>query len=335
MSAKSANAFIAFLMIFYYWFRGIVLFFVPKPLRFKSIDGQLAVITGGGSGLGRALALRFARRGANIIVWDVNESGLRETVRLVQEDSPGVKVYHQVVDVTDRTKVYQTARDIQQSIGRVDIVVNNAGIVNGRPLMDIPDDRIELTIRVNAVSHFWTVKAFLPDMIERNSGHFVSIASVAGQIGTVKLTDYCASKHAAIGFEESLRMELLSAGLTDIRSTVVLPYFMNTGMFHGFKSSILPALDYELVADSVVSGVLCNDEYVVVPKICYTLNTLKTLMPVRAYYKLYEVMGGYQAMEDFTGRDGLTAADTTAKHTNSNNNSINNNNNNNQRQKVN
>jgi all-trans-retinol dehydrogenase (NAD+) len=134
----------------------------------------------------------------------------------------------------------------------------------------------------------------------------VLIASVAGQAGTCQLTDYCSSKFAAVGFEESLRLELLNANMTGIKSTIVMPYFINTGMFDGFKSPILPALQPDVVADEIISGVLSEAEHVVVPKILYVINTLKTMLPTKAYYKLYEALGGFEVMSDFTGRQNTT-----------------------------
>ncbi|PRD29453.1 UNVERIFIED_CONTAM: Short-chain dehydrogenase/reductase family 16C member 6 [Trichonephila clavipes] len=83
---------------------------------------------------------------------------------------------------------------------------------------------------------FETCKAFLPDMMAENKGHIVSIASLAGIAGATRLTDYCASKFAAVGFEESLRLELYDEGYTGIHSTVVCPFFINTGMFDGANS---------------------------------------------------------------------------------------------------
>ena len=86
-------------------------------------------------------------------------------------------------------------------MGLVDILINNAGIVSGQSLLEIEDEKIEATFGVNTLSLFWTAKAFLPAMVERNHGHIVTIASSAGLVGVSKLTDYCASKWAAVGFE--------------------------------------------------------------------------------------------------------------------------------------
>src|SRR5258708_7743689 len=95
------NPLLAIVLIIYYWLKGIVLFFIPRSIRSKSVEGETVLITGGGSGLGRALAIKFAKLGANIVVWDINEKGLEETVKLVEKE--GVKkVRSYKCDITDR-----------------------------------------------------------------------------------------------------------------------------------------------------------------------------------------------------------------------------------------
>ena len=93
-------------------------------------------------------------------------------------------------------------------MGHVSILVNNDGIVSGTALLDTPDSKIIRTFDVNILAHFWTLKAFLPAMISRQDGHIVNVASLAGHSGINKLVDYCASKFAAVGLDESLRVEL-------------------------------------------------------------------------------------------------------------------------------
>ena len=93
-------------------------------------------------------------------------------------------------------------------MGHVSILVNNAGIVSGTALLDTPDSKIIRTFDVNILAHFWTLKAFLPAMISQKDGHIVNVASLAGHSGTHKLVDYCASKFAAVGLDEALRVEL-------------------------------------------------------------------------------------------------------------------------------
>jgi all-trans-retinol dehydrogenase (NAD+) len=143
-------------------------------------------------------------------------------------------------------------------------------------------------------------------MMATNKGHIVSIASVAGLSGSVRLSDYCASKFAAVGFEESLRLELQCDGYNGIHSTVVCPFFINTGMFAGVKSrsylinktiislsvtivlnsifihySIIPIMEPEFVADEIMAAVLTNQEVLIIPKMFYTLITLKTYVKIK------------------------------------------------------
>merc|ERR1712142_1260025 len=128
----------------------------------------------------------------------------------------------------------------KEEVGPVTILVNNAGIVSGTSVLDTPDSKIVKTFEVNILAHFWTIKAFLPDMIKHKLGH----------IGTNKLVDYCSSKFAAVGLDEAFRVELFVQGHSDyIKTTVVCPYYISTGMFAGVQSKIIPILVPEFVAD--------------------------------------------------------------------------------------
>ncbi len=173
------------------------MFFIPLKYYSKSVENSVILITGAGSGVGKALALGFAKRGAVVVVWDINKSGLEDTVDLVKEINGTIFSY--LVDITDKNLVYRTASKVREEVGIVNILINNAGIVSGKDFLQIPDEKIIQTFNVNVISHFWLIKAFLPDMIERNSGHLVSTASIAGLVGVSGLTDYCASKFATMG----------------------------------------------------------------------------------------------------------------------------------------
>ena len=163
--------------------------------------------------------------GATIVAWDINDASLAKTKKLVEQ--AGSKCFTYNVDVTDRAKVYETASLVKLDVGMVYMLINNAGIVIGehcfreilrcfqvilsyeetetkcltnigKDLLQLEDEEILATMNVNAISHFWTIKAFLPDMILRDNGHIVTIASLAGKVGVNKLTDYCASKVSAV-----------------------------------------------------------------------------------------------------------------------------------------
>lgn len=185
----------------WYMLKAIFLWFVPKCLRFKDVTNDIVLITGGASGLGRLMAIKFAKLGSRVIIWDMNLAGLEETAKMIEElrskrENVGKCHYYQV-DISQRTNVYAAAERVKQEIGTVTILVNNAGVVTGRRFLDLTDDQITKTFDVNILAHFWILRAFLPGMMEKNHGHIVSVASIAGLVGAYQLTDYCASKFAA------------------------------------------------------------------------------------------------------------------------------------------
>ncbi|CAH1168111.1 unnamed protein product [Phyllotreta striolata] len=244
----------------------------------KRISGDVALVTGGGGGLGRLLALRLAKLGATVVLWDVNIKGVDETVGLVK--GIGGKAYGYRCDLADKEDVYRVAKKTQQEVGDVTILINNAGVVSGLPLLSTPDNLIKRTFDVNIIAHFWTAKAFLPKMIENDRGHIITIASLAGHLGVNKLVDYCASKYAAVGFDESLKAELDSQGVRGVKTTVVCPYFIQqTGMFDNVSSKFLPKLKANDVADRTIEALLYEEDVVILPGYLKALLMLKPIMP--------------------------------------------------------
>lgn len=118
-------------------------------------------------------------------------------------------------------------------------------------------------------------KEFMPNMLEKNHGHIVTVASMAGHFGTAGLCDYCASKFAVVGFDESLRNELERMKKTGVKTTVVCPYYIKTGMFDGVKSNMIPLLKPEYVADKIVEAVLTDQKVLMLPRIMYLISALK------------------------------------------------------------
>ncbi|KAL3889778.1 hypothetical protein ACJMK2_002106 [Sinanodonta woodiana] len=294
---------ITFILCLYYQIVAIIKAFLPTSVQGKSINGETVLITGAGSGIGRCMAIRFAKLGARLVLWDINEAGNKETAAKVAEAGATVKTY--TVDLCNRADVYRVAERVKKEVGDVDILVNNAGIVTGRKFLDCPDDMIQKTMDVNIMAHYWTVKAFLPGMIERDHGHIVSIASSAGLVGVTGLADYCASKHAAVGFDESMRFELYSMGKRGVNTTVVCPYFINTGMFEGVKTRfpyLLPILEQDYVADMIVDAVLCNQHILLLPRILYFIMALKWVLPTHCQFLLADLMGINHFMDTFRGR---------------------------------
>ncbi|MHC4402824.1 MAG: SDR family oxidoreductase [Planctomycetota bacterium] len=243
----------------------------------SEIAGSNILITGGAGGIGRLTALKLAKRGGNVIVWDVDADGLARVVDELasQAARPG---HGYVCNVADRRCVYDAAAKVRREVGPVDILINNAGVVSGKPFLDCTDDEIARTVGVNTMGLFWTTKTFLPDMIRRGRGHLVTVASAAGVIGVAGLADYCASKWAAVGFNESIRQEVRKIA-PKIRTTVACPYFVDTDMFHGVRTRfrfLLPVLKADHVAERIVGAIRRNRRRVVMPWLIKVVPLLRT-----------------------------------------------------------
>nr|XP_034175829.1 estradiol 17-beta-dehydrogenase 11 [Osmia lignaria] len=292
-------------MALIYISEALILTFIPRRYRAKSIKGEVALITGGAGGIGKLMAIKLAKLGAHVVIWDINRTGLEDTVQEIRQNGGKCSSYY--CDITKREEVYRIAKTVQIEVGPVTLLINNAGYVHGKTLWDLPDDEIERTYRVNILSHYWITKAFMRDMMKNNHGHIVTVASVAGLLGTYNCTDYSATKSAAIGYHESLFSELRAHGYDGIHATLVCPYFINTGMFHGVKPRLMPMLEPEYVAEEVVSGILVNQINVVLPGAVRYLLPLKCLLPAKLCWALmYNIIQGPQSMMMFKGREDKT-----------------------------
>ncbi|KAJ8946339.1 hypothetical protein NQ318_004229 [Aromia moschata] len=261
----------------------------------RACGGRVVLVTGGAGGVGQELVLRLAREDAKVAVWDVNEKAL-EKVKLKMENE-GHKIYTYPVDVTDRNMVYKYADIVKADLGPVDVLINNAGIVCGQTLLDIPDYMIEKTYKVNILSHYWTTKAFLPDMLKKEQGHIVTVGSLTGLLGTYRCTDYSATKHATVGFHESLLVELKTHGHDKINLTLICPYFINTGMFDGCKPKNIDMLEPRDVAKRIVTAIKREEVFVTLPGIMRYILPLKNYIPAKlGWAVMYRLIQGPQSM---------------------------------------
>jgi all-trans-retinol dehydrogenase (NAD+) len=194
---------------------------------------------------------------------------------------------------------------VKADAGEVDVLVNNAGIVSGRPLLELSDAAIERTMEVNVISHLWLARAVLPGMVQRDRGHIVCISSAAGLAGIPSLTDYCASKFAAFGFAESLRTELLHQGVHGVRTTIVCPFYIRTGMFEGVQAAhswLCPMLEPDYVVARIMQAVEQDWNVLIMPRLLYLVPLLRTLLPVRTFDWIGRTLGFASSMDSFVGR---------------------------------
>jgi all-trans-retinol dehydrogenase (NAD+) len=267
-----------------------------------TMQGATVLITGAGAGIGRLVAIEAARRGARrLVLWDLSSDRLEEVSAAVQ--SRGAEAHVYACDVSDRQGVAEVASRVLADLDAVDVVVNNAGIVSGRPLLELTEEQIERTFAVNVLALYWVTRPFLAGMVSRGRGHVVTVSSAAGLVGVARQTDYSASKHAAVGFDESLRVELARSA-PGVRTTVVCPYYVDTGMFEGVRTRVpllLPILDQHRVAERIVEAVEKDRPALIMPPLVRFLPALRVLPP-RLFDRVMDLFGVNRSMDHFTGR---------------------------------
>ncbi len=274
------------------------------------IKGTNVLITGGASGIGRIMGRICLEKGAsNLIVWDINQANIDKTEAELSDVKPaeaGVskgQIHSYIVNVSNPQAIKSAYEKVKSEVGEVDILVNCAGIVRGNNTFDkqtVQD--IDLTMDINANAPMYVALAVLPDMLRRDRGHICNIASAAGMLGVPKLSVYCASKWAVIGWTESMRVELKQAR-SHVRVTSVAPYFINTGMFDGVNSKVFPILDPEKTAAKIIRAVEVGKSFRGIPFAYHFIRIWQGLLPNFLFDFIFgKVFGVYSVMDHFTGR---------------------------------
>jgi all-trans-retinol dehydrogenase (NAD+) len=264
-----------------------------------AFDGATAVITGAGSGIGRLMAIGAARKGCEVLVWDL-DGARAESVR-AEIVAAGGKASAFAVDVTNREQVEAAAA----AAGPADILINSAGVVSGRALLEETPEAIDRTIDVNLKSLFWVTRAFLPGMCRRRLGFVTTVASAAGMLAGSKMAAYAASKAGAIAFNDSLRNELRQAD-AGVGTMAVCPFYIDTGMFAGVKTKVpalLPILEPRRVAAAVLMGIERGSKQIIMPPFVRVVPLLR-LGPVGLMDWTADLFGINESMSDFAGRAG-------------------------------
>ena len=269
------------------------------------------LITGAASGIGKIMGRMALEKGAScLIIWDINPQTIATAVSELGKIG---KVKGYIVDVSRNELVVEGYNKVVSECGEVDILINSAGIVTSNKTFDKQTaDEIVRTININTIAPMFVTRAMLPGMIARNRGHVCNIASAGGMLSNPKMSVYAASKWGAIGWADSVRIELQDMK-SDVHFTTVAPYYINTGMFDGVKSRIIPILKPEYVCKRIIRAIERNKSFRGIPFGFHFIRFWQFILPTRIFDWLFgEVMGIYHTMDNFTGRKPASAATKTA-----------------------
>ncbi|MBX7174919.1 MAG: SDR family NAD(P)-dependent oxidoreductase [Pyrinomonadaceae bacterium] len=266
---------------------------------------SVAVVTGAGSGIGQALALRFAQEGiAGIAIADLNEKGLEETFSMVEKT--GVPVSKHVIDVSKLAEIQRFADEVIAKHGYATHLVNNAGVGVLGTFQQLSLEDFEWLMNINFWGVVYGCNVFLPILLEQDSAHIVNISSVFGMIAPPEQTAYCASKFAVRGFTESLRHELQE---TNVRVSSVHPGGIKTNIARNSRIGKNTPEEYkkqgveffdkvaqtspEKAADVIVKGIKAENPRILIGADAKAINIVQRLFP-KKYLKVFELIAGHK-----------------------------------------
>lgn len=269
-----------------------------------SFKNKTVLITGAASGIGLIMGEMTLLRGAkHLVMWDVDSKALNKTS--LELRNKGFSVSTNVVDVRNKDLVSKTSDSVLDEFGNIDVLINNAGIVVGKSFAEHSYEDIENTFAVNALGIMYVARAFLPSMIKNDFGRIVNIASAAGLTPNPGMTVYAASKWAAVGWSDSLRVEL-EQNHRSVKVLTVMPSYINTGMFDGVKAPLLiPLLDPYKISTKILDSVEKDKIYLREPFIIKLSPFIRGILPARIYdFIAGKVLKVYSSMDTFKGRNG-------------------------------
>lgn len=200
----------------------------------KLLQDKVAIITGAGRGIGKAIAQKYAEQGASVAITDLNIG--EEVLSFVKElEALGVKAKAYKSNAADYNDAHELVKEVVADFGRIDVLINNAGITRDGLMMRMTEEQWDLVINVNLKSAFNMIHAVTPVMMKQKSGSIVNMASVVGVNGNAGQANYSASKAGMIGLAKSIAKELGSRG---VRANAIAPGFIITDMTHALSEDV-------------------------------------------------------------------------------------------------
>ncbi len=274
-----------------------------------NLKGKKAIVTGGAMGIGLAVCRRLVKEGCEVTIWDLAEKDLAAAAAELKE--MGGRVFAWVCDVSDKDRVRELAIQATKDMGRVDILINNAGYVRNGMFWEQPVENAVKQMDVNVNALFYSIHEFLPDMMARNSGHIVNVSSGVAVTSAPGLAAYTTSKWAVWGLTDVLRLEVMAAGKNGVKFTSVHPGNILTGMFEGFSLNLLgrlmapPVKDHDIIAKGIVEKGLKKQRYMVVIPWQIRLGIIaRGLLPSCLQARLALMLGLGNCVKNYKGRRG-------------------------------
>ncbi|KAK4166116.1 epidermal retinol dehydrogenase 2 [Cladorrhinum sp. PSN259] len=286
-------------LITFIWIAGAInnrlAFGLPREV---DLSEEVIVITGGASGLGLLIAEVYGMRGATVAVLDVEE--------MENGEARGVTYYK--CDVTNKEQLAKVAKQIEKELGPATILINNAAVVPGKPLLDLSLAEIDRSVSTNLLSHFYTLKTFLPSLaLSETGGTVVTISSVIGTLGAANLTDYAASKAGVTALHKSLAAELKETH-PNIRMVLVTPGQLSTPLFYGVQTPnafLAPIVEPVDVAKEVIKAIDDGQNAVIGMPLYARWIDWYNVLPIGFQAVLRKMAGVDNGMKSFVGRKGV------------------------------